>query len=43
MGLGGLVAVVGGLWFLFLILREMRRWNGHTHDSSNSNSTPQHP
>lgn len=26
MGLGGLVAVVGGLWFLFLILREMRRW-----------------
>ena len=25
MGLGGLVAVAGGLWFLFLILREMRR------------------
>ena len=27
MGLGGLVAVAGGLWFLFLVLREMRgRW-----------------
>ena len=26
MGIGGLVAVAGGLWFLFLILREMRRW-----------------
>jgi cytochrome c oxidase subunit I len=26
MGVGGLVAVVGGLWFLFLILREMRQW-----------------
>ena len=25
MGVGGLVAVAGGLWFLFLILREMRR------------------
>lgn len=24
MGLGGLVAVAGGLWFLFLVLREMR-------------------
>jgi len=26
MGAGGLVAVAGGLWFLFMILREMRRW-----------------
>jgi cytochrome c oxidase subunit I len=26
MGLGGLVAVAGGLWFLFLILRELRAW-----------------
>lgn len=26
MGLGGLVAVAGGLWFLFLVLREMRAW-----------------
>lgn len=26
MGLGGLVAVVGGLWFLFLIIREIRGW-----------------
>lgn len=26
MGLGGLVAVAGGLWFLFLVLREMRGW-----------------
>ena len=26
MGLGGLVAVAGGLWFLFLVLREMRSW-----------------
>ncbi|MEY4940221.1 MAG: hypothetical protein RIQ93_1956 [Verrucomicrobiota bacterium] len=26
MGLGGLVAVAGGLWFLFLLLREMRGW-----------------
>lgn len=26
MGLGGLVAVAGGLWFLFLIIREMRGW-----------------
>ncbi len=26
MGLGGLVAVVGGLWFLFLLLREIRGW-----------------
>ena len=28
MGLGGLVAVVGGLWFLYLILREIRSWFG---------------
>jgi cytochrome c oxidase subunit 1 len=26
MGAGGLVAVAGGLWFLFLVLREMRQW-----------------
>jgi cytochrome c oxidase subunit 1 len=26
MGLGGLVAVAGGLWFLFLVLRELRAW-----------------
>ena len=26
MGAGGLVAVAGGLWFLFLVLREIRRW-----------------
>jgi cytochrome c oxidase subunit 1 len=26
MGLGGLVAATGGLWFLFLVLREMRAW-----------------
>jgi cytochrome c oxidase subunit I len=26
MGLGGLVAVAGGLWFLFLALRELRGW-----------------
>jgi cytochrome c oxidase subunit 1 len=26
MGVGGLVAVAGGLWFLFLVLREMRTW-----------------
>lgn len=26
MGVGGLVAVAGGLWFLFLVLREMRGW-----------------
>ena len=26
MGVGGLVAVAGGLWFLFLILREIRAW-----------------
>ena len=26
MGIGGLVAVAGGLWFLFLILREIRAW-----------------
>jgi hypothetical protein len=26
MGVGGLVAVAGGLWFLFLLLREIRRW-----------------
>lgn len=26
MGLGGLVAVAGGLWFLFLLLREIRGW-----------------
>ena len=26
MGIGGLVAVAGGLWFLFLLLREIRGW-----------------
>ena len=26
MGLGGLVAVAAGLWFLFLVLRELRGW-----------------
>lgn len=26
MGIGGLVAVTGGVWFLFLVLREMREW-----------------
>jgi hypothetical protein len=26
MGVGGLVAVAGGLWFLFLMLREIRAW-----------------
>ncbi len=26
MGAGGLVAVAGGLWFLFLVLRELRGW-----------------
>ncbi len=26
MGLGGLVATAAGLWFLFLVLREMRAW-----------------
>lgn len=26
MGFGGLVAVAGGLWFLFLALRELRAW-----------------
>lgn len=26
MGVGGLVAVVAGLWFLFLVLREVRGW-----------------
>jgi len=26
MGVGGLVAAAGGLWFLFLILRELRAW-----------------
>lgn len=26
MGVGGLVAVVAGLWFLFLVLRELRGW-----------------
>ena len=26
MGAGGLVAVAGGLWFLFLVLRELRVW-----------------
>jgi heme/copper-type cytochrome/quinol oxidase subunit 1 len=26
MGVGGLVAVAGGLWFLFLVLREIRAW-----------------
>jgi hypothetical protein len=26
MGLGGLLAVVAGLWFLYLMIREMRRW-----------------
>jgi cytochrome c oxidase subunit 1 len=26
MGIGGLVAVAGGLWFLFLVLREIRAW-----------------
>ena len=26
MGLGGLVAVAGGLWFLALVLRELRGW-----------------
>lgn len=26
MGAGGLVAVVAGLWFLFLVLRELRGW-----------------
>jgi len=34
MGLGGLIAVVGGLWFLFLIIREIRNWW--------SESEPQH-
>ncbi|MBI5689308.1 MAG: hypothetical protein HZC55_04370 [Verrucomicrobia bacterium] len=28
MGLGGLIATAAGLWFLFLILREMRGWWG---------------
>jgi heme/copper-type cytochrome/quinol oxidase subunit 1 len=26
MGLGGLVAVAGGVWFLVLIVRQMARW-----------------
>jgi cytochrome c oxidase subunit 1 len=26
MGLGGLVAVAGGLWFLFLVVRELHAW-----------------
>lgn len=26
MGLGGLIAVAGGLWFLYLIIREIRGW-----------------
>ena len=26
MGVGGLVATAGGLWFLFLVVREMRSW-----------------
>lgn len=26
MGVGGLLAVAGGVWFLFLVLREMRGW-----------------
>ena len=26
MGLGGLVATAGGLWFLFLMVREIRTW-----------------
>ena len=26
MGVGGLLAVAGGLWFLFLVLREVRGW-----------------
>ncbi len=30
MGVGGLMAVAGGLWFLFLVLREMRTWWGRT-------------
>ena len=28
MGLGGLIAVAAGIWFLVLILREMRGWWG---------------
>jgi cytochrome c oxidase subunit 1 len=29
MGVGGLVATAAGLWFLFLVLREMRGWWAH--------------
>ncbi len=28
MGLGGLLAIVAGVWFLFLTLREMKAWRG---------------
>jgi len=39
MGLGGLLAVAGGLWFLFLILREMRRgWRPASASLSSSTS-----
>lgn len=33
MGVGGLVAAAGGLWFLFLVLREMRGWWLHRAES----------
>ncbi len=41
MGAGGLLAVVAGLWFLFLVIREMRRWGRRT-EVPFSHSTPTH-
>jgi hypothetical protein len=34
MGVGGLVATAAGLWFLFLVLREMRGWWGRRPDAA---------
>jgi hypothetical protein len=41
MGLGGLLAVAAGLWFLTLLIREMRRW-GRPVDSVPPHSTRTH-
>ncbi len=40
MGLGGLVAVAGGVWFLVLIVRGMARW---LRDPAEYSESPNHP
>jgi len=43
MGIGGLLAVAGGLWFLFLLIQEMRGWtHGHDH-RPHKNLLPESP